>query len=96
MATVSEKDGAVLLRVRVRPRASRNSICMKADGRARVGVTAPAVDGAANRALRALMAKTLGIPKSAVTVKSGERSRDKTLRVEGVTPDEVRDKLSSV
>jgi uncharacterized protein len=49
-----------------------------------VRVTAPPLEGRANEALRKLLAKRLGIAKSKVTVVRGQRSRDKTVRVEGL------------
>lgn len=50
----------------------------------KVRVAAPPVDGAANAALVALIAKALGRPRSAVTLVSGESARIKTLALEGV------------
>ena len=49
-----------------------------------VRVTAPPVDGKANAALTALIAKRAGVPKSSVTVVRGHTSRDKVVRVEGI------------
>jgi uncharacterized protein (TIGR00251 family) len=49
-----------------------------------VQVTAPAVDGRANKSMRRLVAKRLGVPKSAVTIVRGERSRDKVIEIDGV------------
>ena len=53
-------------------------------------VTAPALEGRANEALGRLVAKRLGVAKSRVSIVRGERSRDKTLRVRGVTADAAR------
>jgi len=49
-------------------------------------LTASPVDGAANEALRKLLAKTLGVPKSAIEIVRGERGRNKLLRVQGADP----------
>lgn len=49
----------------------------------RIRVAAPPVEGAANAALIAFLAKTLGLPRSAVTLRAGERSRIKRLRLQG-------------
>lgn len=84
MPFVEEKDGDTVLRVRVQPRASRNELRAEADGRIRVALTAPPADGAANEALVAFIAKSLGIAKSRVTLIHGERGREKSLRIEGL------------
>jgi uncharacterized protein YggU (UPF0235/DUF167 family) len=59
----------------------------------RLGVAAPPDKGKANKALAELLAKTLGVRKSAVALASGETSREKTFLVEGATPASVRDAL---
>jgi uncharacterized protein (TIGR00251 family) len=78
------------LAVRLTPRARRDSLCGIVDGgdgrRAlAVRVTAPPVDGAANRALLALLAARLSVAKSAVTLESGDTSRLKIVRIAGVS-----------
>ena len=83
-----EREGdAFTFEVRVAPRASRNGIIGVHEGALKVALTAPPVDGAANDALRKLVAKTLGVSKSAVHIVRGERARSKVLRVRGADPD---------
>jgi len=53
-------------------------------------LTAPPVEGAANAACCAFVASLLGVPKSDVAVKSGHRSREKTLAIEALSPEQVR------
>lgn len=67
------------LAVRVTPNARSERIAIE-DG-VRVWVTAPPEDGKANKAVIALLAKALGLPKSALAVARGEASRDKVIRV---------------
>lgn len=87
-------DDARLLRVRVQPRASRAAIgSWRDDGALIVHVTAPPVDGRANAAVGALLAAALDVPAGAVRVVHGERSRDKLVRVAGLTPADVRRRL---
>jgi len=74
-------DGAVIFDVLVQPRASRAKIGPVHDGRLKIAVTAPPVDGEANAAVIELLAKQLGIARSAVSVIAGETSRRKTVRV---------------
>jgi uncharacterized protein (TIGR00251 family) len=70
-----------LLRVRVQVRARRNEVVTEPDGRLRVRVTAAPVDGAANRAVIALLAEALRIAPSRVELVRGATSRDKVFRV---------------
>jgi uncharacterized protein (TIGR00251 family) len=72
--------------VRVQPRAKRDEIVGRRGDAFVVRVTAPPVDGKANRALCRLIAARAGVAASKVTVVRGEGSRDKLVRVEGVDP----------
>jgi uncharacterized protein len=90
------RDGGGLLRVRVQPRASRTEIVgWRADGALSVRVSAPPVEGAANTAVGALLAAALGVRTSAVSVVQGECSRDKTVRVDGLTVAEMKRRLDA-
>jgi uncharacterized protein len=80
-----EHAGAVTFDVLVQPRASRAKVGPLHDGRLKVAVTSPPVDGEANAAVIELIAKTLGVAKGAVKVVAGATSRRKTLEVSGVT-----------
>jgi hypothetical protein len=83
-----------LLRVRVQPRAPRSEIVgWRADGTLSVRVAAPPVEGRANAALAALLAGALAVRPSAVTVAQGTRGRDKLVRITGLTPAEVRQRI---
>lgn len=76
--------------VRVQPRASKNEVRPQADGSFKVRLTAPPVDGAANEALIRFLADALGVAKSAVEIVSGQTSRDKVVRVTGVSEGDAR------
>jgi uncharacterized protein (TIGR00251 family) len=83
-----------LLRVRVQPRASRSEIVgWRADGALSVRVAAPPVEGRANAALADLLADALDVRRSAVTIELGSRGRDKLVRISGLTPAQVRQRL---
>ncbi len=82
---LKEHDGAVTFDVLVQPRASRAKLGPVHDGRLKVAVTSPPVDGEANAAVIELIAKTLGVARGAVEVIAGASSRRKTIRVRGVT-----------
>lgn len=95
MPAVEQKEGYVLVHVRVQPRASRNAIVCESNGRIRVALTAPPVEGAANKALCAFLAKTFGLRKDDVTLLSGQKVREKTLRLDGITCAAVLRQLTS-
>jgi hypothetical protein len=76
--------------VRVIARAHRDEVSHERDGRLVIRLTAPPVGGAANAALCRLIARRAGVPRSRVTIVRGHSSRDKLVRVEGVTADELR------
>lgn len=79
--------GCVIVRFRLTPKSSKDAIDgleTTADGRAfKARVRAVPEDGAANAALEKLVAGWLEVPKSAVRLVSGAKSRVKTLAVEG-------------
>jgi len=79
-----EHAGAITFDVLVQPRASRAKVGPLHDGRLKLAVTSPPVDGEANAAVVELLAKTLGVARSAVEIVAGESSRRKTVRVRGV------------
>jgi hypothetical protein len=70
------------LQVRVQPKARRNEIVEQPDGVFRVRVTAAPADGAANRAVIALLAEALDIAPSRLALVRGVTSRDKQFRIE--------------
>lgn len=85
-----------LLPVRVQPRASRDEIVGWRNDALRVRVTAPPVEGEANAAVQRLVARALGIAPSTVTLARGERSRDKLVRIAGLSLSDVRARLAAV
>ncbi len=81
-ALTHDKDGNLLLNVHVQPGAKRTELAGLHGDRLKVRLTAPPVDGKANKALLAFVAKTWDRPKSAVTLIRGQTSRQKTLKIE--------------
>ena len=76
------------LDIRLQPRSSRAEVVgVDSAGRLRVRVRESPVDGQANRALVVLLADRLGIPKSAVRIVSGLRSRNKVVELSGFDKD---------
>lgn len=95
----AEGDG-VLIRLRATPNASKDEISglwRGPDGETRlvVRVTAPPDKGRANKAVLKLIAKTLGLPKSAVSLTGGEKDRAKTVAAAG-DPAEIIARLEAI
>jgi uncharacterized protein (TIGR00251 family) len=86
---VRESKGKVLLSVRVQPRSRQNAITGVREKSLLLKVNAPPVDGAANQAVIALLAQELNLPKSTFSVQQGVKSREKIVKVEHVTADDV-------
>jgi uncharacterized protein (TIGR00251 family) len=76
--------------IRLQPRAKRNEVVGERGDAIVVRVTAPPVDGKANAALCAVVAKAVGVPSSSVDVVRGQTSRDKLVRVVGASVEDVR------
>lgn len=89
-----QTDGA-LLAVKLQPRASKNEIGDALGNELRIKVTAPPVDAAANEALVRLLAETLACPRGQVELIRGHTSRHKTIKLHGLTPEAVAEKLGA-
>jgi hypothetical protein len=87
--SITAADGSVTFAVRVVPRSSRNQIVGVEGGALKIKLTAPPVEGAANAALIEFVAEWLGVRRSAVSIVSGDKARNKLVRVSGVTRDQV-------
>jgi len=83
-----------ILSVRVTPRASRNRLVVD-QGDVRIYVTAAPVDGEANAAVIEALAKAMRIGKSSLLVVAGHSSRQKTIRIVGLSADEVWRRLGT-
>ena len=90
---ITSTTGGILIDVRVIPRAAKSGVAGTRDGALLVRLNAPPVEGAANAELIAVLAKALGVPRRAVTLVAGERSRQKRVRVAGLTVAEAEEKL---
>lgn len=80
---------AITVDILVQPRASRAKIGPMHDGRLKIAVTAPPVDGEANAAVVELIARRLGIARGDVEVIAGAGSRRKTLRIANATAEQI-------
>ena len=75
--------------VRVIPKSSGNEIAREEGRMVKIKVTSPPVEGKANKAVIALLSKKLNVPKRNVEIVSGEKSRNKKIRIYGKTLSEV-------
>lgn len=82
------------IRVRLRPGGDRDELIGMRDGVMQARVSAPPVDGKANKALRRLIAKSAGVAPSKVSIVRGEKSRDKVVRVEGLDAEALEHALA--
>ena len=82
------------LSVRVQPRASRNEVAGLVGETLKIRLTAPPVDGEANEACLAFLAKLLDLSPSCLAIIQGERSRTKVIRIAGLTQEEVATRLA--
>jgi uncharacterized protein (TIGR00251 family) len=80
-----EAGGAVTLELLIQPRASRTRVAGEHDGRLKIQLAAPPVDGEANAALVEFLAEALSVRKVEVALLRGESGRRKTVRVAGVS-----------
>ena len=94
--TIKETSGGVSLQVRVIPGASKNEVAGIQDGALKVRLTAPPVEGKANRACVEFLAGLLGVRRSALAITSGEKSRKKTVSVTGLARGELEERLKGL
>jgi uncharacterized protein (TIGR00251 family) len=89
MLELETREGAVIIAVRVQPRASKDEISGVMDGALKVRLRAPALEDRANEALCEYLAELLKTPKAAVRILSGHHSRSKRVEVRGVTEQQI-------
>jgi len=94
MISFHESPSGVTFVVKVQPRARKNAIVGELGDALKVQLTAPPVQGRANEACIEFFAKLLELPRSSVTIASGETSRNKVIRIVGISAAEVKEKLS--
>ena len=86
-------DGSLLLRLHVQPRAAHDQVAGLQGEALKLRLTSPPVDGKANKAVLATLARLLDLPKSCLTLRSGLQSRTKTVRIENADEAQLRARL---
>jgi uncharacterized protein len=94
MLTIKHTADGLAFSVYVQPRASKAAIIGGHDNALKIKLTAPPVGGAANKQCIQVLAKALGLPKSAVTITGGQTGRLKQIRLKsiagGFSPSEIQ------
>lgn len=93
MIPIRDDASGVTFAVKLHPRAKKNAIIGEVGEALKLALTAPPVDGKANAACIEFFAKLLNLPRSSVTIASGLTSRNKVIRVAGLTSQQLRDRL---
>jgi uncharacterized protein (TIGR00251 family) len=86
---ITEKTDGVTFAVRVLPRSSRNEIVGEAEGVLKIKLTAPPVEGAANKALIEFLSGKLKVAKSRISIITGQSGRSKVVAIEGITREDL-------
>jgi uncharacterized protein (TIGR00251 family) len=81
------------LRVHVVPNAKIDHVVGEHGGAIKIKLRAPAIEGKANAALRCFLAQELKIPQRSIVLQRGQTSRDKVIRIDGMSEDDVRCRL---
>ena len=96
MISVSESVRGVSFSIKVHPRARKNAITGAVGDVLKLALTAPPVEGKANQAVIEFFADLFEIPRSSVTIASGETSRNKVVRVSSVNKQMVEERLAGM
>ena len=87
-AYLADRGESCVLTVLATPGARQDKLAGEQDGALKLSIAAPPVEGAANKAIVAFLArKVLGLPRSAVRLASGERSRHKRVEIDAPAAD---------
>ena len=93
MAAFTNWAGGATFTVKIHPRSKQNAITGEIGDALKVALTAPPVDGKANQACIDFFAKLLNVPRSSVTIAAGQTSRNKVIRIVGLSAEEGRRRL---
>ena len=96
MICLKESKNGLTFDIQVIPHASRAEIAGEQDGALKMRVTAPPVEGAANKACIKLLASELGVKKSQMEISFGLKSRKKTVRIKNISKSELALKMNNI
>ena len=95
MIPIRDTASGATFSVKVHPRAKKDGIAGTVGDALKLALTAPPVEGKANEACVRFFAEFLRVPRSSVTIAAGETSRNKVVRVYGLTAAQVEERLQS-
>jgi len=95
MIPIRDTASGATFSVKVHPRAKKDAIAGIVGDALKLALTAPPVEGKANEACIRFFAEFLRVPRSSVTIAAGETSRNKVIRVQGLTAAQVEERLQS-
>jgi hypothetical protein len=93
MITIHDTGAGATFALKVKARAKKNAITGELGDALKLSLTAPPLDGRANEACIEFFANLLDVPRSSVTIASGETSRNKVIRVAGLSAEQVRRRM---
>jgi uncharacterized protein (TIGR00251 family) len=96
MIRIQESTTGVTFSVHIHPRAKKNAITGELDGALKISLTARPIEGRANEACIVFLAEILNLPRSSITIASGQSSRNKVIRVSGLASGELQKRLQAV
>lgn len=95
MFIIHEKNGGISFAVKVHPRAKRDAIVGEIGDALKLALKAPPVEGRANEACIEFFAKLLKMPRSSVTIASGQTTRRKIVRIDRISAEQLRQQLAA-
>src|SRR6478672_11218123 len=94
MISIQESAKGITFAVKVHPRARNNAITGAVGDALKLSLTAPPAEGRANQAVIEFFADLFAIPRASVTIASGETSRNKVVRIAGLSRAAVEQRLA--
>ena len=95
MIPINDSPLGATFAVKVHPRARKNGITGEIGDALKLSLTAPPSEGRANEACVDFFAKALDVPRSSITIAAGQNSRNKVIRVSGLTAQQIRERLGT-
>ena len=95
MLPIQETNSGVVFHIRVLPRSSRCEVVGVQDNALKIKITAPPVEGKANAECVRFLSDVLGVRKNRITIKAGQKSKNKTVSISGMTKEEVLSAIPS-
>lgn len=93
MLRITSIEGGIRVEIKVLPRSSRNSLAGEIDGKLKVRITAPPVEGEANKMLIIFLSELLGLPRKNIRIIRGDTSTQKLVELMGISQTDFIDKL---